>query len=150
MAAKHIDSNGGCRMASPSPSSRDELVEAWKRDHGRPPPKRTSNRLLTLSAAYHEQVAEYGPLSRRAERELERWGSTDRKSAIGPHATKAKKKLPLGTRLIREWNGKEHIVDVIDSGFLFDGETYGSLSKIARAITGAHWSGPRFFGVPTS
>ena len=140
----------GRHTAAPSPASRDNLVEAWKRDHGRPPPKRTSNRLLTLSAAYHQQVVEHGPLSRKAERELERWGSTNGKSTAGREAKKPKQKLTNGTRLIREWNGKEHIVDVVDGGFLFDGETYGSLSKIARAITGAHWSGPRFFGVSTS
>lgn len=143
-------SDGGCRAASPSPSSRDELVEAWKRDYGKAPPKRTSNRLLTLSAAYHEQVAKHGPLSRRAASELEHWGRTDGKPTAGRDAKKPKQKLTTGTRLIREWNGKEHIVDVVEDGFLFEGETYGSLSKIARAITGAHWSGPRFFGVTKS
>ena len=47
---------------------------------------------------------------------------------------------------MREWNGRMHIVDVADDGFLFDGKTYRSLSAIARRITGARWSGPRFFG----
>jgi hypothetical protein len=40
-----------------------------------------------------------------------------------------------------------HLVDVTDNGFVFDGKTYRSLSAIARRITGAHWSGPRFFGL---
>jgi hypothetical protein len=52
-----------------------------------------------------------------------------------------------GTRLMREWNGRMHLVDVTDNGFVFDGKTYRSLSAIARRITGAHWSGPRFFGL---
>lgn len=52
-----------------------------------------------------------------------------------------------GTRLLREWNGRQHFVDVVDDGFLFDGKAYRSLSAIARRITGAHWSGPRFFGL---
>jgi hypothetical protein len=52
-----------------------------------------------------------------------------------------------GARLIREWNGKTNIVDVLDGTFLFEGLEYASLSAIARQITGAHWSGPRFFGL---
>jgi hypothetical protein len=48
---------------------------------------------------------------------------------------------------MREWNGRMHLVDVTDNGFVFDGKTYRSLSAIARRITGAHWSGPRFFGL---
>ena len=48
---------------------------------------------------------------------------------------------------MREWNGRMHIVDVTDDGFEFDGKSYRSLSAIARRITDAHWSGPRFFGL---
>ncbi len=48
---------------------------------------------------------------------------------------------------MREWRGRTHRVDVLESGFLCDGKHYGSLSQIARAITGASWSGPRFFGL---
>lgn len=52
-----------------------------------------------------------------------------------------------GTRLVREWNGRMHVVEVIDDGFVWDGKSYRSLSAIAKRITGAHWSGPRFFGL---
>lgn len=55
--------------------------------------------------------------------------------------------LTPGSRLVREWHGKAHHVDVIEEGFVFEGKTYASLSAIAREITGARWSGPRFFGV---
>ena len=55
--------------------------------------------------------------------------------------------LKPGTRLVREWNGRTHVVDVSEDGFVFDGKTYASLSAIAKRITGAHWSGPRFFGL---
>jgi hypothetical protein len=55
--------------------------------------------------------------------------------------------LKPGGRLIREWNGVTHIVDVTDVGFVWRGETWRSLSSIAREITGAHWSGPRFFSL---
>jgi hypothetical protein len=55
--------------------------------------------------------------------------------------------LRLGTRLVREWGGKTHTVIVIEDGFEYDGERYPSLTQIATRITGAHWSGPRFFRV---
>jgi hypothetical protein len=60
-------------------------------------------------------------------------------------------KLPVvlspGARLLREWNGRQHFVDVVEDGYVFDGKTYRSLSAVAKRITGAHWSGPRFFGL---
>ena len=52
-----------------------------------------------------------------------------------------------GARLIREWNGKTNVVDVVEDGFRFEGQSYQSLSAIAQKITKAHWSGPRFFGL---
>ena len=55
--------------------------------------------------------------------------------------------LAPGSRLIREWRGRTHTVEVLDRGFRCDGKQYRSLSAIARAITGARWSGPRFFGL---
>ena len=55
--------------------------------------------------------------------------------------------LKPGGRLIREWNGVTHIVDVAEDGFVWNGQTWRSLSVIAREITGTHWSGPRFFGL---
>lgn len=52
-----------------------------------------------------------------------------------------------GTRLIREWQGKTFEVTVMDRGYAYRGNRYESLSEIAREITGARWSGPRFFGL---
>lgn len=52
-----------------------------------------------------------------------------------------------GTRLVREWNGRMHVVEVTDDGFVWNGKSYRSLSAIAKRITGAHWSGPRFFNL---
>lgn len=52
-----------------------------------------------------------------------------------------------GTHLVREWNGRTYQVEVLENGFRLDGKYYRSLSAIARKITGAHWSGPRFFGM---
>ena len=55
--------------------------------------------------------------------------------------------LQPGTRLVREWNGTTHIVEVIEGGYVWNGDRLRSLSAIARSITGARWSGPRFFGL---
>ena len=52
-----------------------------------------------------------------------------------------------GTRLMREWRGQTHVVDVLEKSFLYQGKSYRSLSQVAGAITGARWSGPRFFGL---
>jgi len=55
--------------------------------------------------------------------------------------------LKPGTKLIREWHGHAHTVSVLDDGFEYQGERFGSLSRVARRITGVHWSGPLFFGI---
>jgi hypothetical protein len=55
--------------------------------------------------------------------------------------------LKAGARLVREWRGQAHTVTVVENGFDYDGQRFRSLSQIAKAITGVHWSGPRFFGL---
>ena len=62
-------------------------------------------------------------------------------------ASKPRRRVSQGARLIRDWNGRAHVVDVIDRGYVYDGKLYSSLTAIAFAITGARWSGPRFFGL---
>lgn len=52
-----------------------------------------------------------------------------------------------GSHLVREWNGRTYQVEVVDGGYIMDGRSWRSLSAVARYITGARWSGPRFFGV---
>lgn len=56
-------------------------------------------------------------------------------------------RMAQGSRFLREWNGVTHVVERTEAGYLWKGEVHASLSAIAKAITGAHWSGPRFFGV---
>lgn len=60
---------------------------------------------------------------------------------------KASPRIQPGARLLRAWCGTTHVVDVVPDGFLWNGARHRSLSAIARAITGARWSGPRFFGL---
>ncbi len=69
-------------------------------------------------------------------------------TADGDHGRrKESPRLQPGARLIREWNGVSHVVEVVEAGFIWNGDRHRSLSAIARAITGARWSGPRFFGL---
>jgi hypothetical protein len=58
--------------------------------------------------------------------------------------------LKPGARLVREWRGPTHTVTVTEDGFEYAGTSYPSLTKIAKKITGAHWWGPRFFGLPAA
>ncbi len=67
-----------------------------------------------------------------------------------PSPRPARRSIKPGTRLLREWQGDTHEVIAESTGrFLYRGENYGSLSAIARAITGTRWSGPTFFGIAT-
>ena len=61
--------------------------------------------------------------------------------------TEVKRRLKTGTVLVREYQGERHTVTVAPDGFVWQAATYGSLSTIARAITGTAWGGPRFFGL---
>ena len=69
--------------------------------------------------------------------------------AVRTKRTRESHRLALlpGTRLIREWQGRRHVVDIVPEGYVFDGKTHRSLSAVAKKITGTHWSGPRFFGL---
>lgn len=128
--------------------ARDELVTRWEAAYGRLPPKGVSRRLLEYSAAYQVQANAKGSLKPALRRKLRSFSTT---SATEPKIAAAKPRgssaLPAGTRLVREWHGRIHSVHVRDDGFEYDGCVYVSLSKIAREITGARWSGPRFFGL---
>jgi hypothetical protein len=85
-----------------------------------------------------------GKLPSHIERELDRLNGKGGTSA--PKPSRLGPILP-GTRFVREWNGKTIAVQATEAGFEWDNDTYRSLSEIARKVTGAHWSGPRFFGL---
>ena len=119
---------------------RDALVALWTELHGSPPPPRLSQTFLRRFLAFELQAQTSGALPQSARTRL---------AKIAAGKTPATKPvLKTGGRYLREWNGVTHIVDVTDQGHLYKGQTYQSLSAVARAITGAHWSGPRFFGSP--
>jgi hypothetical protein len=99
--------------------------------------------------AYREQEQEFGGLPKWARKSLAGSANmSDPADAAGEPKPKAAEPslLKPGARLVREWHGRTHVVAVLDDAFEFEGRQYGSLSQIARQITEAHWSGPRFFG----
>ena len=147
---------------------RTQMVELWIKHLGRPPPKSASTPLLLRAVAYAMQEQQLGGLKRQELRVLHKTiesagasarvpkGLTMRPNgvvsegisearAIQRALRAAQIALRPGTRLVREWQGKSHSVDVRADGFAWNGTVYRSLSGVALAITGARWSGNRFF-----
>lgn len=118
---------------------RGALLSAWSGFFGIPAPRTMSRVFLRQFLAFELQARQQGGLSKAVRKVLE--------AKPGQKAPVHSPALKPGGRLIREWNGVTHVVDILGNQFVWKGETYRSLSAIARAITGAHWSGPRFFGL---
>lgn len=123
------------------------LRAAWEHQFGRPPPMSLSRRFLELAASYHVQAKVYGGLKPALRRRLLQAATSQSKPGTDAPARKRSAKLAPGSRLVRDWQGRSHSVEVAEDGFLYAGRRYRSLSEIARTITGARWSGPRFFGL---
>jgi hypothetical protein len=122
----------------------EELRLEWRRlYHGEPP--KISRDLLVLALGYRLQEIEHGGLGKSTRRKLQTIAKTLRTTGrVGPTPSLS---LKPGARLVREWRGRTHNVTVTEDGFEYAGTSYQSLTKIANKITGAHWSGPRFFGL---
>jgi Protein of unknown function (DUF2924) len=122
------------------------LRSEWRRLYHSNAPK-ISRDLLVLALGYRLQEIEHGGLGKSTRRKLQTVAKALRKTGrVGPLPSLS---LKPGARLVREWRGRAHTVTVTEDGFEYDGTSYPSLTKIAKKITGAHWSGPRFFGLPT-
>jgi hypothetical protein len=128
--------------------SRSQLRELWTQELGEPPPATLGRDILALAIAYGRQERRQGGLSKPVARELDRlFEQALRGYRTGKPAALTAPLPRRGTILVREWQGTTHHVTVVDEGFLWNGQTYRSLSSIARAITGTNWNGPRFFGM---
>jgi Protein of unknown function (DUF2924) len=121
-----------------------DLRVEWRRLFRADPP-RLSRDIMMRAIAYRLQEIVHGGPSKGTQRRLVTL--TDEFEMDGRIAPLAGPKIKSGSRLVREWHGRTHTVCVTDEGFEFQGRTYRSLTKIARDITGAQWSGPRFFGL---
>lgn len=114
-----------------------QLRNTWTQRFGSPPP-RVRQGVLRLALAWEMQASTEGGIPRALQQQLEQ-------IALGKTRTTASRP---GMHLVREWNGVAHRVEVIDDKTVhWNGKCYGSLSQVARAITGTRWSGPAFFGL---
>jgi len=132
-------------LAALTRTTATDLRAEWRRLYRTHPPKKLSRDLLELGVAWKLQERVLGGLSATTKRQLAELARTmESKSDL---AKARKVSLKPGARLVRAWGGETHEVLVIEDGFVWRGKTWGSLSVIAREMTGTRWSGPRFFGV---
>jgi DUF2924 family protein len=124
--------------------STPELRLAWRQWHRTGPPQRLSRDLLIRTLAHQLQDRTHGGASRALRRRLQTLAGEFEKGGASFDPGVAPK---TGTTLVRQWRGHAHTVLVREDGFECEGQRYRSLTVIAERITGAHWSGPRFFGL---
>ncbi len=122
-----------------------DLRARWQRAYGQPAPKHASRDLLLRAVAHRLQEQAESGLSKATLRRLTKLAALNGGGSLPTPPPLPR--LKPGSRLVREWRGKVQQVTVLEAGFDYRGTRYGSLSHIARAITGARWSGPLFFGL---
>lgn len=127
---------------------REMCLRRWKSQFGYKAPKYASVEFMRKVFAFEAQVAFSGGHSRAVKNVLK---ACLKEPVRGKSKADAKTPSPAamrpGTHLVREWNGRIYQVEVAANGFRMDGKNYGSLTAVARKITGSAWSGPRFFGL---
>ena len=116
----------------------EQLRSEWRMAMSRDPPTSLSRDLIARVLSHRLQENTFGGLSPQLRRALD-------SSSKGEQA--GLQRIKPGSVLVREYNGVLHEVTIAPDGFSWQGETYASLSTIARKITGTKWSGPRFFGL---
>lgn len=123
----------------------DALRAEWRRLYQTPPPKRLSQDILMRGITYTLQENAFGGLSKSLLGKLQDSGG----EADNPASVRRRLRIAVkpGTRLVREWHDVTHTVVILADGVEWRGQKYRSLSIVAQKITGAHWSGPRFFGL---
>jgi hypothetical protein len=125
-----------------------ELRARWHTVFGRRAPLHLPRHLLFRVLAYRLQADRLGELQADTRRLLDRIGSRafDETDRLVADLNRSRTELSPGTLLTREWDGHLQRMMVLADGFSWNGKTYPSLSKVAFAITGSHWNGPKFFG----
>ena len=121
----------------------EDLKQEWARRFGAPAPN-LSAELLRLGIGFKLQEQRLGGVGRSTRSLLQQVAA---RAAIGVTTKPLPRKLTPGTRLVRDWHGVGHTVIVLEDGFEYVGKHWKSLTAIAKAITGAQWNGPLFFGL---
>jgi hypothetical protein len=150
-----------CGRASTKTSTSDEIAHLrgldlkglrsrWRSVFQRLPPDHLPRHLLFGIIAYRIQADRLGDLDHETRQVLDRTDVKDTGATMSTRLVSFDQKraeLTPGTVLVREWDRHSHRVMVVADGFAWNGQTYDSLSKVAFAITGTKWNGPRFFGM---
>jgi hypothetical protein len=126
------------------------LRARWQSVLQRPAPDHLPRHLLLAIIAYRIQADRLGDLDHETRQMLDRTGAKETGTAMSARLISFDQKrteLTPGTILVREWDRRSQRVMVMSDGFAWNGQTYDSLSKVAFAITGTNWNGPRFFGL---
>ncbi len=126
------------------------LRSRWLSEFQRPPAKHLPRHLLFAIIAYRIQATRLGDLDHATMQLLDRTAPMEKGTATSARLVSFDQKratLTPGTLLVREWDRRSQRVMVMADGFAWNGKTYDSLSKVAFAITGTKWNGPRFFGL---
>ena len=135
------------RLGALKTASTAALKTQWRELFDSEPPP-FNRRYLESRLAYRIQELAYGGLKPETVKRLERLGEELDGGDKTKRGLRADRDRPItGTRLIREWQGVEHVVTVTAEGFEWQGRPYKSLSSVARAITGTRWNGWVFFGL---
>src|ERR1700724_2056706 len=126
------------------------LRARWQSIFQRQAPAHLTRHLLCAVIAYRLQADRLGDLDHATKQVLDRTIAKETEPAMFSHLASFDQKrteLTPGTVLVREWDRQSQRVTVMANGFAWNGQTYDSLSKVAFAITGTKWNGPRFFGL---
>src|SRR5216683_2898689 len=126
----------------------DELKDRWRSLYGTKPPQKIHHSLLIAAVAHRMQMNALGALKPSARRHLMQAANNPPTAGAVPHYPSVRPRI--GTVLVRDWGGVTHQAKMLEDGILFRSKRYGSLSEVARVITGSRWSGPLFFGLKSA
>ena len=126
-----------CKVAG---LDRSGCLDRWIKTFRTPPPKHLSVQLMQRVLAHELQCRKLGGLTAATRRAL-------RSALRSSGEARCTPAISDGAVLVREWNGRVYRVEARDDSYVLDGKAYKSLSAVAQHITGAKWSGPRFFGL---
>jgi hypothetical protein len=135
----------GQQLTTLSNLNRPALCKLWRQLFKKDPHREMRGELMLRMLAHRLQEQQFGGLGETSSRRLRQLANTFEANlkTVGP----TRPAIKPGSRLVRQWKEKVHVVEVEADGYEYKGTRYESLSEIARLITGTRWSGPLFFGL---